>query len=53
MPTNSTSARSCSSPGPSTALPMNRMAATGSSAMSEVLIDLIRVWFSARLAAWL
>ena len=27
--------------------------ATGSSAMIEVLIDLTRVWFSARLAAWL
>ena len=30
---------------------MNRMLATGISAVSEVLIDLTRVWLSARLAA--
>jgi hypothetical protein len=29
------------------------MAVTGSSAISEVLMDLTRVWFRARFAAWL
>jgi hypothetical protein len=53
MPTNSTSARSFSSPAPSTPAPMNRIAATGSSAMTEVLMDRTRVWLSAWLAAWL
>ena len=32
---------------------MNRIAATGSSAMTEVLMDRTRVWLSAWLAAWL
>ena len=53
MPTNSTSARSFSSPAPSRPAPMNRIAATGSSAMTEVLMDRTRVWLSAWLAAWL
>ncbi len=53
MPTNSTSARSVSSFTPSTARPMNKMAVTGSRAITEVLMDRTRVWFSARLAAWL
>jgi hypothetical protein len=51
MPTNSTSARSLSVPAPSRPAPMNRMLATGMSAVIEVLIDLTRVWLRARLAA--
>ena len=38
---------------PSRAVDTTRIPVTGSSAMIEVLIDLTRVWFSARLAAWL
>ena len=53
MPTNSTSARSFSSPAPSSPAPTNRMDATGSRAITEVLIERTRVWLSARLAAWL
>ena len=51
MPTNSTSDRSFSSPLPSSSVPTIRIAVTGSSAMSEVLMDRTSVWFSARLAA--
>ena len=51
MPTNSTSARSLSSPLPSSVTLTARIDATGSSAITEVLMDLTRVWFSARLAA--
>ena len=32
---------------------MNKIAATGSSAITEVLMDRTRVWLRARLAAWL
>jgi hypothetical protein len=32
---------------------MKRIAATGSNAMTEVLMDRTRVWLSAWLAAWL
>ena len=53
MPTNSTSARSLSSPFPSSVTPTTRIEATGSSAMIEVLMDRTRVWFRARFAAWL
>jgi len=38
---------------PRSAIDTTRIPVTGSSAISEVLIDLTRVWFSARLAAWL
>ena len=51
MPTNSTSDRSLSVPVPSSAPPMNKIDATGSNAVSEVLIDRTSVWFSARFAA--
>ncbi len=51
MPTNSTSDRSFSSPLPSSSEPTTRIAATGSYAVSEVLMDRTRVWFSARFAA--
>jgi preprotein translocase subunit SecF len=40
-------------PAPSRPPPMNRIEATGSKAMSDVLMDRTRVWFSARFAAWL
>ncbi len=40
-----------SSPLPSRKMLTARIAATGSSAISEVLMDLTRVWFNARLAA--
>ena len=38
---------------PSSTVPAIRIAVTGSSAMSEVLMDRTKVWFRARLAAWL
>ena len=50
-PTNSTSARSFNVPTPSRPAPTNSSPATGSSAMSEVLMERIRVWLTARLAA--
>ncbi len=50
MPTNSASAMSRRVPAPSRKAPMNRIAATGSTATIEVLIDRTSVWFSARLA---
>ena len=53
MPTKSTSARSFSSPAPRNPAPTNRMDATGSSAISEVLIERTSVWLSAWFAAWL
>ena len=53
MPTNSASDRSFSGPAPSSTMPTNRIAPTGSSAMIEVLIDRTRVWLTARLVAWL
>ena len=53
MPTKSTSARSFSSPAPRNPAPTNRIEATGSRAMIEVLIDRTSVWFSAWFAAWL
>jgi hypothetical protein len=53
MPTNRASARSLSVPAPSRPAPTKRMAATGSSAMIEVLIERTSVWLTARFAAWL
>ena len=50
MPTNSTSARS-ERADPSRPAPTNSRAATGSSAISEVLIERMRVWLTARFAA--
>ena len=50
-PTNSTSARSLIVPTPSSPAPTNSSPATGSSAISEVLIERISVWLTARLAA--
>jgi hypothetical protein len=51
IPTIWTSARSASVPTPSTPTPTIIRPMTGSTAMSEVLIDRISVWLSARLAA--
>ena len=51
-PTSWASARSFSVPAPSRPAPMNSSDATGSSAMSDVLIERIRVWLTASLAAW-
>ena len=45
---NRASEMSRSVPAPSTTAPMNRIAPTGSSATTEVLIDRTRVWFTAR-----
>ena len=53
MPTSRASARSCSTPAPPlTTVPANSSAATGISAISEVFSDRIRVWLTARFAAW-
>ncbi len=51
MPTISASEMSRSVPAPSSRAPMNRIAATGSTATMVVLIDRTRVWFTARLTA--
>ena len=51
MPTICTRARSASVPTPSRPTPITSRPTTGSTAISEVLIDRIRVWLSARLAA--
>ncbi len=51
MPTNRASDRSFSVPAPNSVVPMNRIAATGRIATSEVFSDRISVWFSALLAA--
>ena len=50
MPTNSASAMSRSVPAPRMNAPTNRIAPTGSSATTEVLIDRTSVWLTARLA---
>ena len=50
-PTNRISARSLIVPTPSSPAPTNSSPATGSSAISEVLIERISVWFTARFAA--
>ena len=50
-PTNRISARSLIVPTPRMPAPTNSSPATGSSAISEVLIERIRVWFTARFAA--
>ncbi len=51
MPTICTSARSARVPTPSRPTPITISPITGSTAMSEVLIERISVWLSARLAA--
>jgi hypothetical protein len=51
MPTICTSARSASVPTPSSPTPTTIRPSTGSTAISEVLIERISVWFSARFAA--
>ena len=50
MPTNRASARSFSGPVPSTRTPTISSAATGSSAVTEVLIERTSVWLTARFA---
>jgi hypothetical protein len=50
-PTNSTRARSLRVPTPSRPAPTNSSPATGSSAITEVLMERISVWLTARLAA--
>ena len=49
MPMNSAREMSRRVPAPSTYDPMKRIAATGSSATTEVLIERTSVWFTARL----
>src|SRR5690606_4987923 len=51
MPTNSTRPRSFSVPAPSSPAPMNSSPPTGSSATTEVLMERIMTWLTARLAA--
>ena len=51
MPTICTRARSASVPTPSRPTPTTISPTTGSTAISEVLIERISVWFSARFAA--
>ena len=48
IPTSCTSARSCRVPTPRMPTPTTSRPMTGSSAISDVLIERIRVWFSAR-----
>ena len=50
MPTNRASAMSRSVPAPRRNAPTNRIAPTGSSATTEVLIERTSVWLTARLA---
>ena len=49
---NSATDRSSSDPAPSRPAPMTSRPSTGSSAITEVLIDRTRVWLTARFAAW-
>jgi hypothetical protein len=51
MPTICTRARSARVPTPSSPTPITISPTTGSTAINDVLIDRIRVWLSARLAA--
>ena len=51
IPTNSARLRSSRVPGPRTVNPTTRIAATGSRATTEVLIERTRVWLTARFAA--
>jgi hypothetical protein len=50
MPVSCTSARSCRVPEPSRMYPTTSRPITGSRAITEVLIERIRVWLSARFA---
>ena len=51
IPMKSASERSSRVPGPSLAKPMTSTAMIGSTAMTVVLIERTRVWFTARFAA--
>lgn len=51
MPMNSARAMSRRVPAPRRKTPTKRIAATGSTPTTEVLMDRTRVWFTARLAA--